>query len=82
MFIKPMFCQSPLSTMSSEQGFLKMTWISLGHGLHTIDLDYNKPYIIFFLTYSPKTGIIMWQLQTMIGENRQLVTDEPVEFAK
>ena len=35
----------------------------------------NNPYSIAFLNHMPI-------LESMIGENRQLVTNEPVEFEK
>jgi hypothetical protein len=51
---------SPLYNMSHDHGFEEMMWISLGHGLHIIDHDYEKSYIIFphgarsFVYYGPK----------------------------
>ena len=33
--------------MSRDQDLQKVMWISLGHGLRTVDRDQKKPWIIF-----------------------------------
>lgn len=39
-----------LSDTACDQGFKKRMWVSLGHGLWTIDHDHNKSTIIILTT--------------------------------